>query len=72
MKDLTNSHKLKIKKACESIIRVIIDSDESEVISEMKIHFRKEMLDFANYCIGEGFTSNATEADLKKYFENAK
>lgn len=51
--------KEKLNKAVSAIIEVITDSLEPNV--------EQRMLNFANYCIAEGFTSNATQKDLENY-----
>lgn len=57
----------------------LIYSLKGELFYDGFVHLKKvksftpqDMLDFANYCIGEGFSSNATSRDLVRFLNNSK
>lgn len=47
-------------------------SDRIASLRKVKSFTAKDMLDFANYCISEGFTSNATSRDLVRFLNSRK
>ena len=46
--------------------------DKKISLKKIKTFTPKDMLDFANYCISEGFTSNATSRDLVRFLNSRK
>lgn len=48
----------------------LFPEDESPSIKKVKTFTPKDMLEFANYCISEGFTSNATSRDLVRFLNS--
>lgn len=47
-------------------------TSKKSTLKKVKTFTPKDMLDFANYCIGEGFTSNATKRDLVTFLNSLK
>ena len=46
--------------------------NKKSTLRKVKTFTQQDMLDFANYCISEGFTSNATSRDLVRFLNSRK
>ena len=46
--------------------------NKKSTLKKIKTFTPQDMLDFANYCISEGFTSDATKRDLVRFLNNSK
>lgn len=46
--------------------------NKKSTLRKVKTFTPQDMLDFANYCISEGFTSNATNRDLVMFLNSRK
>jgi hypothetical protein len=50
----------------------LFPEDETPCLKKVKVFNPQDMIAFANYCIGEGFTSNATGRDLVTFLNSRK
>lgn len=54
---------------CQNLPRYWLTGKRSTVFKVVKLN-AELAFDFANYCIGEGFTSNATKRDLVNFLNS--
>lgn len=54
---------------CQSLPRHWLSGKRSTVFKVVKLNVEL-VFDFANYCIGEGFTSNASKRDLVNFLNS--